>query len=246
MSISFKNVDSLPSRRERFCWFHMRHLNWAVKCSTNKVKVRNKLIYTLSRLILTTFCKPSMRLLTTCRRPLSSWNMVLSSSHERSHISAPASSVFWPMTFVVMEGLTSTISVLSLTVLASSGGAGKETRRQGGRGKRMSNTDDGDGKHIREIRWLKREDSDFLFSRTQTKAHNNVAITMFIVFPKNRCSVSGVRLVKCILFERVTLNLSTSDDSRVGYKKKDKQETEIWMLFVWNHTAVVALFDPFS
>lgn len=183
MSIFFENVDSLPSWRERFCWFHICHLNWVVKCSTNKVKVRSELICTLSLLILTTFCKPSMRLLTTCRRPLSSWNMVLSSSHERSHISAPTSSVFWPMMFVVMEGLTSTTSVLSLTILASSGGAGK-TRRQGERGTRMSNTDDGDGKHIWEIRWLKHRDSDFLFSRTRTNAHNNVVITMFIVFPK--------------------------------------------------------------
>lgn len=70
---------------------------------------------------LTTFCNPSMRLLTTTRRPLSSWNMVLSSSQERSHMSAPPSSVFWPITFVVMEGLTSTISVLSLTMLVLSG-----------------------------------------------------------------------------------------------------------------------------
>lgn len=49
--------------------------------------------------------------------------MVLSSSQERSHMSDPTSSVFWPITFVVMEGLTSTISVLSLTMLASSGEA---------------------------------------------------------------------------------------------------------------------------
>lgn len=75
--------------------------------------------------LLTTFCNPSMRLLTTRRRPLSSWNMVLSSSQDRSHISAPTSSVFWPIMFVVMEGLTSTISVVSLTMLASSGGEKK-------------------------------------------------------------------------------------------------------------------------
>lgn len=70
---------------------------------------------------LTTFCRPSMRLLTTTRNPLSSWNIELSSSQERSHMSASASSAFWPMRLVVMEGLTSTISALSLTTLASSG-----------------------------------------------------------------------------------------------------------------------------
>lgn len=48
----------------------------------------------------------------------------------------------------------------------------------------------------------------------------------------------GQRRLTCemYLFERVTLNLSTRDDSRVGYaeslKEKDKQETEIWMLLV--------------
>lgn len=54
------------------------------------------------------------------RRPLSSWNMVLSSSQERSHMLDPTSSAFWPIMFVVMEGLTSMISVLSLTMLPSS------------------------------------------------------------------------------------------------------------------------------
>lgn len=48
----------------------------------------------------------------------------------------------------------------------------------------------------------------------------------------------GQRRLTCemYLFERVTLNLSTRDDSRVGYveslKKKEKQETEIRMLLV--------------
>lgn len=80
-------------------------------CSKTNTRQKNTLA-------LTTFCNPSMRLLTTTRRPLSSWNMVLSSSQERSHMSGPTSSVFWPITFVVMEGLTSTISVLSLTMFA--------------------------------------------------------------------------------------------------------------------------------
>ena len=197
MSIFFENVDSLPSRRERSCWFHIRHLNWVVKYSTNKVKVRSELICTLSLLILTTFCKPSMRLLTTCRRPLSSWNMVLSSSHERSHISAPTSSVFWPMMFVVMEGLTSTTSVLSLTILASSGGAGKN--ETSGR-ERQTNE-----QHRR--RWWKTYLRDTMietqglrfpvFSYADKRSQQCGDYDVYCV-PKNRCSVSGVWLVKCI------------------------------------------------
>ena len=138
----------------------------------------------MSPLLLTTFCRPSIRLLTTTRRPLSSWNMVLSSSQERSHISAPMSSVFWPMMFVVMEGLTSTISVLSLTILASSGGAEKE---KWGWMRKQENewaTQTGDGKHIGQILWLKHKESDFLFSCSRPRDHNNVVITMFIVFLK--------------------------------------------------------------
>lgn len=160
------------------------------------------LIYTVSLLLLTTFCKPSIRLLTTTRRPLSSWNMVLSSSQERSHISAPISSVFWPIMFVVMEGLTSTISVLSLTILAPSGGA--KLRHQGECANKQASkqmntaTQTGDGKHISEIWWLKHKESDFLFSCRQQKDHNNVVITMFIVLPKTDVQSAVFDLKKCI------------------------------------------------
>lgn len=71
------------------------------------------------RRALTTFCRPSMRLPTTMRRPLSSWKSELSSSHERSHTSELSFSVFCPMKLVVMTGLTSTISALPVTVFAS-------------------------------------------------------------------------------------------------------------------------------
>lgn len=99
-------------------------------CFKAKRKLALVLIHTAPLTPLTTFCRPSMRLLTTTRNPLSSWNIALSSSQERSHMSASASSAFWPMMLVVMEGLTSTISVLSLTTLASSGHTQMRTRKQ--------------------------------------------------------------------------------------------------------------------
>lgn len=151
----------------------------------------------LSCRLLTTFCKPSIRLLTTTRRPLSSWNMVLSSSQERSHISAPISSVFWPMMFVVMEGLTSTISVLSLTIFASSGGA-KENKTTRHRGEWASKQMNEQHRLVMEnnafekyddwnSRTMMREHINFLFCRSQPREHNDVVITLFIVIPKNRC-----------------------------------------------------------
>lgn len=78
--------------------------------------------------VLTTFCRPSMRLPTMMRRPLSSWKSELSSSHERSHTSELIFSVFCPMKLVVMTGLTSMISALPVTVFASTA-----KRAQGGR-----------------------------------------------------------------------------------------------------------------
>lgn len=73
---------------------------------------------------LTTFCRPSMRLLTTTLRPLSSWKRLASSSQERSHINSEelvaGTSVFWPITLVAIEDGTSSTSVLSLNTFASS------------------------------------------------------------------------------------------------------------------------------
>lgn len=142
------------------------------------------LIYAMLLILLTTFCKPSIRLLTTTRRPLSSWNMVLSSSQERSHISAPASSVFWPIMFVVMEGLTSTISVLSLTILASSGGARKQ------------NTDWWWKTYLRdtiETQGLGFPVFPYAAKTPQQRGDYNVYCVL-----KYRCSVSGVWFEKCM------------------------------------------------
>lgn len=135
---------------------------WESICSKTNTRQKNTLA-------LTTFCNPSMRLLTTTRRPLSSWNMVLSSSQERSHMSGPTSSVFWPITFVVMEGLTSTISVLSLTMFAWSVEAerGPEWALKG-------------WWLIRDVLAKTKKGSDFQWFYGHTKGHEVISLTLGI------------------------------------------------------------------
>lgn len=72
---------------------------------------------------------------------------------------------------------------------------------------------------------VKHKVSEFLFSSGQPKDHNNPVITMFIAFPKNRCSVSCVWFEKMHLFNMVAVNLSTRDDSRVGSRRTGRDGT---------------------
>ena len=80
----------------------------------------------------------------------------------------------------------------------------------------------------RNSRTLTREQINFLFCCNRPKDHSNVVITVFIVFPTNRCSGSSLwaEEKKKYLFEKMTVNLRNRWLSTVGGDGTAEQERQ--------------------
>lgn len=131
-----------------------------------------------------------------------------------------------------------------------------EKRQQGWKRKQANErtTQFGDGKHIWKIWWMKPSKSDQetwwvpVFLKSAIRSQQCCDYNVYCV-PKNRCLVSGVWFEKTHLFEMVTLNLSTRDDSTVGRGRRgedgivehEKQKQFWWKFPMWweNHAAVI-------
>jgi len=120
------------------------------------------------------------------------------------------------MMFVVMEGLTSTISVLSLTILASSGGETKSgVLRLNQTFEEATQTRDGEDM-MAETQGLVREQSDLLFSCSTAKDHNNVTNAMSTTFPNSDMQSAVAFDLKRLLSEVVMVYHSVRVDSMSG------------------------------